>query len=546
MDKVNLIPRINGKMTKTEERCEVQFPIRYQGKCSFADQFGIEPVREEDTGLYLEFKEEDGIADEGYILEIRPDKLMIKSSTEAGKYYGMQTLASVIEEENSHLSCGTVEDAPRYRYRGFMIDVSRHFFSVKEMKKIINQCAKYKLNKFHWHLSDDQGFRIESKKFPKLNQTGSMRREEDGTVTRGFYTQEDIMDIVRYAAKRQIETVPEIDMPGHTSAIIAAYPEFSCSGRAAEVKNKGGIYSQILCAGNEKTMQFIYELLDEILPLFPGRYFHIGGDEAPKTEWKTCECCQDLIQREHLEGEEELQAYFTEKLADYLKKKGKTAIGWNDILASGKAERMIAQYWNEPGLGYSYAEVQKGQKFIFSNSDACYMDYPHCMVTLKGIYSFEPNIQGHMGIPNAQILGLEAPVWTEYIGTEESLETHIFPRLQALAENAWSNEKDYEDFLRRVKLEEENLAKAGIMCTPVEEASACGEIGMQGIRAWIDNWVNQTLAGGVELPPEIIKENIESSVHMIESCMEYAYAEEEIAEVIQYLREKLTSKMQQL
>lgn len=469
---MNLIPKINGKITKTKEKCVIDLPIRYVGECSFADQFHMVSITEVDAGLCLEFKNEDSIPEEGYILDICPDRLTIKSSTETGKYYGMQTLTTLIEAENGRVGCTTIEDAPRYGYRGFMIDVSRHFFSVEELKKIINQCAKYKLNKFHWHLSDDQGFRIESKKFPQLNLTGSVRKEEDGTISRGFYTQEEIKDIVTYAASRQIETIPEIDMPGHTSAIIASYPELSCSGDETEVKNKGGIYTQILCAGNEKTMQFIYELLDEIIPLFPGRYFHIGGDEAPKKEWRTCKNCQALIHREHLDGEEELQTYFTVKLIVYLEQKGKTAIGWNDILASGKAQHMIAQYWNEPEQGYSYAAAAKGQKFIFSNSDACYMDYPHCMVTLKGIYSFEPNIQGHTDIPDDQILGLEAPVWTEYIETEESLENHIFPRLQALAENAWSSEKDYEDFLLRIKAEEGNLAKAGIVYTPVEEAGA--------------------------------------------------------------------------
>lgn len=542
MNKMNLIPRINGKIDRTEDKCKAQCPIIYKGECSFADQFALERAGKEEAGLCLEFQRDNALTDEGYRLEIHPDRLIIKSSTETGKYYGMQTLAAIMEDENGQLNCGIIEDAPTYGYRGFMIDVSRHFFSVEELKKIISQCAKYKLNKFHWHLSDDQGFRIESKKFPELNKTGSIRREEDGRITGGFYTQEEIKDIVNYAAARQIETIPEIDLPGHTSAIIASYPELSCSGKATEVKNKGGIYTQILCAGNEKTMQFIYMLLDEIVPLFPGRYFHIGGDEAPKTEWKTCECCQELIRREQLDGEEELQAYFTKQLSDYLAKKGKTAIGWNDILASGKAKGMVAQYWNEPGQGYSYAEVQKGQKFLFSNSDACYMDYPHCMVTLKGIYSLEPNIQGHTDIPSEQILGLEAPVWTEYIETEEQLEKHIFPRLQALAENAWGSGHDYEDFLRRVKAEEEKLRKAGIICTPVEDASAYGETGMQGIREWIDNWVDRTLAGGVELPPEIIKENIESSALMIESCMKYAYTKEEIEKVIQYLRKRLAPK----
>lgn len=542
----NLIPKINGNTTWTNEKCEINLPIPYEGECSFSSQFSLQKVKKDFSGVILSFEDDELLSEEGYLLEIQPDRINIRSRTEAGKYYGMQTLAFLIEQEKGSLTCGKIEDAPKFGYRGFMIDVSRHFFTVEEVKKIINQCAKYKLNKFHWHLSDDQGFRIESKKFPELIQIGSIRKEDDGAITKGFYTQKEIRDIISYSAERQIEVIPEIDMPGHTSAMIASYPELSCSGKAAEVKNKGGIYTQILCAGNEKTMRFIYELLDEIVPLFPGRYFHIGGDEAPKREWKTCKHCQQLIQHKHLCGEEELQAYFTTKIAHYLQQKGKTVIGWNDILMSGKTENMVAQYWNEPGQGYSYEEAKKGQKFIFSNSNVCYMDYPYCMVTLKGTYSFEPNIQGNTDIPTAQILGLEAPVWTEYIETEEKLEKQIFPRLQALAENAWSNEKDYEDFLRRVKLQEKNLMASGIGYTPVEAAAICGEEGMQMIKMWINNWINQTLAGGVELPPEMIRENIESTVQMIESCMQYAYTKEETECVIHYLVEQLEPKMQRL
>lgn len=511
---MNVIPAIHGKSEWTEEVCE------------------------EYTETMLAFQTDPSIPEEGYRLEIAPDKVCIDSGTEAGRYYGMQTLNALLEEGNGVLCCGVIEDAPKYPYRGFMLDVSRHFFPVEEVKKLVNQCAKYKLNKFHWHLSDDQGFRIESRRFPELNRTGSRRVESDGTVTEGFYTQEEICEVVSYAAARQIEIIPEIDLSGHTSAIIASYPEFSCSKEPTEVKTKGGVYSQILCAGQEQTMQFLYELLDEIVPLFPGKFFHIGGDEAPKTAWKSCRHCQDLIRREHLRDEEELQAYFTGKLADYLKQKGKIVIGWNDILQSGERKGMIAQYWDEPVKGYSYAAVQNGQKFIFSNLDACYLDYPHCLVSLKGIYSLKPNIQGHMDIPDEQILGFEAPVWTEYIATEEKLEQQMFPRLLALAENAWGSGDDYEDFLRRAKAEEGNLAKAGIRYIPAEEAGTYGEAGIQHIQEWINDWLDRTLFGGVELPPEAIQENIASGAHLIQSCMQYAYTKEEIERVLQYLRNR--------
>lgn len=531
MPVMNVIPRVNNVTGWCGKKCEVTLPFLCEEECDFAGQFDVRGVgscpEEALKGTVLEYRQEDWIAEEGYVVEILPEKILITSKTATGKYYGMQTLTALIEEKNGILDCMKIEDAPRYGYRGFMIDVSRHFFSIEEIKKIIDRCAKYKLNKFHWHLSDDQGYRIESKRFPKLNQIGSVRKEEDGTITGGFYTQQEIRDVVAYAAERQMEVIPEIDLPGHTSAIIASYPELSCSGKAAEVKNKGGIYPQILCAGKESVMQFLYELLDEVVPLFPGKYFHIGGDEAPKEEWEKCDHCQKLIRREKLNSEEELQAYFTSKLVDYLTLKGKTVIGWNDVLISGKVKNVIVQYWMESGSGYSYKEVEKGQKFLLSNFNAFYMDYPYGMVTLRGTYSFEPNIQGNTAIPVEQVLGLEAPVWTEQIATEQKLEKQIFPRIQALAENAWSREKDYEDFLRRVKLQETFFAAAGIACTPVEDANLSAEKGIRQILDWLEIMIQTHMAIASEITQETVQEYARMGSDLIDQCMQDVYTRDE-------------------
>lgn len=543
---MNFIPKVNGEILWLKEKCKVTLPLFYKGECRFEKQFEMKKKEDALCGPVLEFEQDEHLSEEGYVLEIQPEKISIKSKTEAGKYYGAQTLFALIEEQGSVLECVKISDEPKYGYRGFMIDVSRHFFPVEEIKKIVDQCAKYKLNKFHWHLSDDQGFRIESKKFPELNQTGAVRKEEDGTITKGFYTQEEIKEIVAYAADRQIEIIPEIDMPGHTTAIISAYPYLSCSGEDTEVKNKGGVYTQILCAGKEETMRFVYELLDEVVSLFPGRYFHIGGDEAPKEEWVKCEHCQKLIRSENLHDEEELQAHFTKKLSDYLALKGKTAIGWNEILASGKAEHMIAQYWMESGQGYSYDTLKKGQKFIFSNTNAFYMDYPYSMVTLKGTYMYEPNMQGKTDIPKEQILGLEAPVWTEYIATSEKLEKQIFPRIQALAENAWSCEKDYDDFLRRVKIQEKRLEDAGIVSTPVEEAALCGEEGICRILEWTENWIDLMIRGGVVVPKENIEGAAESGKQLILECMQYVYTKEEQEKAVRMFVRKAESQIKEL
>lgn len=496
---MNVIPKLNGPVCPGEKSLSVSLPLPYGGSCPFAGQFSLKPS---ENPLLL-FETDPALPAEGYRLTVKPEEIRLASAEPAGAFYGLQTLFQLLEE-GCELPCGTYEDAPKYRYRGFMLDVSRHFFPVEEVKKVLDQCARLKLNTFHWHLSDDQGFRIESKKFPKLNEVGSWRME-NGEKYGGFYTQDQIREVVAYAAERCIQVIPEIDLPGHTTAIIAAYPELSCSGKPTVPETGAGIFPQILCGGDQKVYKFLYELLDEVCALFPAPYFHIGGDEAPKSEWEKCPRCQEEMKKNGLKNEEELQALFTARLADFLATKGKAVIGWNEILASGNMRSdAIAQYWTDGGAAYSATEIPKGRKFIFSNSTSFYFDYDYTLVTLEGTYAYNPYIPGGEAISPEQIMGLEAPLWTERIATPERLETMIFPRMAALAENAWTKEKDYPEFLQRLKVYESVWKKSGITYLTAEQAdshepAAAAQAALAQLRAWFyvegDEKVKKAIAG---------------------------------------------------
>ena len=564
---MNLIPKINGKIYTSGGTLKVKLPLTYEGDCPFADQFEL--IRAEETAC-LTFLKDDTLPAEGYRIYIDPQGIAIASAGDAGQYYGLVTLMSLIRETKGELSCGSIEDAPRCEWRGMMLDTGRHFFGVSEVKKLLDRMAALKMNRFHWHLSEDQGYRIESKRFPKLNEIGSWRKgmpelekdspylSEDGTRYGGYYTQEEIREVVAYAAKRQIMVIPEIDLPGHTSAIVAAYPELSCSGEPCEVKAAGGIFPRILCAGEPKVYEFLYALLDEVTELFPAPYFHLGGDEAPKSEWKQCEKCQALIQKEQLGSEEGLQAYFTKKLVDYLALKGKTAIGWNEILKSGylaadtyelpeeaasSVTSPVCQYWAEMGKPYVLKDVAKGQRFIFSNNQCFYLDYPHAMVTLKAAYLCEPNVNWDFDIPSEQVLGVETPLWSERVPTDEALEKLVFPRLMAVAENGWSAERDFDEFLTRLAAYEAVLSEAGVCYTPWEEANVHGKEGvaqilqfMQGMNAMTDG------SAGIEIPEDVKKELAESGMRFMSGFFRYSYTEEDKA----YLTQLMGQQMEQL
>lgn len=349
---------------------------------------------------------------------------------------------------------------PRYAYRGLLLDCVRHYFPVAEIKRVIQQMALVRLNAFHWVLTNDHGWRIESRAFPRLNQAGG-----------AYYTREEIREIVAFAAQRGIEVIPEIDMPGHMTALLAAYPEYSCFGKPVTLAKTGGIYPVILCAGQEKTYAMLEKLLDEILPLFPGKHVHLGGDEAPKREWKACPHCQQTMRENHLDNEDALEGYFLSRVIEMAAVRGKEAICWNDALMGNHLDsRAVIQYWTVNHAEETKCFLQKGGKVIYSDMFSYYLDYPHICTPLQRVYTDVPVLDD---LPVAdQIAGVECCLWTEHIATNEQLERHLFPRLYAFGEMAWNGSVDYAEFRKRLPAFLAAHHPQDMACTPPEEWDA--------------------------------------------------------------------------
>lgn len=416
---------------------------------------------------------------EGYILEITSDSVIISASDERGFFYGKMTLRQLKMISGGALPCLRIKDSPEFSYRGFMLDCARHMISVDEMKKMIDLAAMLKFNRFHWHLSDDQGFRIELESFPQLTKLGSVRSGDNfgsmcssGKPYSGYYTKAEIKDIIEFCRERYIEVIPEIDMPGHTSAILHVFPELSCRKQPVEVKTRQGIYKDNLCIGNSETTDFIKTLLDELCELFPCEYFHIGGDEAPDDYRKNCPECQRMIKENGLSDSSELQCLFADSISEYLKSKGRTAIVWNDILKGGKIRKDITvQRWLDPKKKALEA-ANGGNKVIVSDFKPYYFDYPYGMYPLKKAYTHNPTgdkILSDEGRKN--IIGIETPLWTEFVDTPERLEYLCLPRWFAVSETAWTaqSQKDYSLFRPAAVKLTEVLNQNGFSCAPEKD-----------------------------------------------------------------------------
>lgn len=385
---------------------------------------------------------DDSFAPEAYEINIKKE-IVVKASTERGFFYAQKTLKQIFAQYGDSIPCMIIEDEPKYEYRSFMIDCCRHYFPVPAIKKMIDLCSDFKFNKFHWHLSEDQGWRIQIDKYPELTKIGSVRHGTSlGTEVTwrdygGYYTKDDVREVLEYAKERFIDVIPEIDLPGHTSALLAAIPELSCFDEKVEVKKTQGVFRDVLCIGNEKTFEVVYNILDEMCEMFPYEYFHIGGDECPRNHWKKCPKCQALIKSENLSGEDELQQWFTNKVMSYLKAKGKKVIGWNECLKGGKLDSdAVIQYW----MGDKKNVTESGHKMIVSDFFAHYADYPYGMTPLKKTYNFNVDLCDN-------VIGVESPIWTEYVPSLERMLYMCFPRYIAVAENAWCKEKpDYKAF----------------------------------------------------------------------------------------------------
>ncbi|MDR1642512.1 MAG: beta-N-acetylhexosaminidase [Clostridiales bacterium] len=428
----------------------------------------LAPVDSAEATLEIAFAEG---PEGGYKLKVEQEKVTVEAYGEEGAANALATLYWMLRDGKGTASGCEIIDIPECGYRGFEIDSSRHFFDTDTVKSMIEQLSLRKMNRLHWHLSDDQGYRVESKAFPSLNSISSYRIEEDGNKYGGYYTQEQIKEIVSYAKARGIEIIPEIDVPGHVVSILAAYPNLSCRELPIAVTPKFGVMKTVFCAGKDEALDFAIKVIDEVAGLFPFEYFHTGGDEVPKDEWKACPHCQERIKKEVLADEEELQSWFAEKIIGRLRELGKTSICWNDALVSGKqSDDIIIQYWREQGT-YCSDELKKGRKWIYSCFSNFYLDYTPDVTPLRTAFAFKPVLNsGELLTKETGLLGFEAELWSEWIPTKVRLEQMAFPRIFALADRAWNGSDSYVEFLERCNKEVERLREDGIACFSMEEA----------------------------------------------------------------------------
>ncbi|HNW60919.1 MAG TPA: family 20 glycosylhydrolase [bacterium] len=413
-----------------------------------------------------------GLGSEGYHLTIALAGVALNAAAPEGLYRGVQTLRQLIPRASAGqrsrsftLPCLEISDQPRFAWRGVMVDVGRHFHSIRFMKEILDWMALCKMNRLHWHLTDDQGWRIEIKKYPRLTEVGAWRTEADGSRYGGFYTQAEIREVVAYAADRHIEVVPEIEMPGHCMAALAAYPELSCSGGPFTVQTQWGVFKEVYCAGKEETFTFLEAVLTEVIGLFPGEYIHIGGDEVPRDRWQSCPLCQKRIQSEGLSDEAELQTWFISRIGTFLAAHGRRLIGWDEILEGGLTPGATVQSWR--GMEGALAAAQAGHDAIVSPGSHTYFNADIGALDLRKAYSFAPLPAGLAAEAKGHILGGECCLWSERI-TEENLGYQLFPRLFALSEVLWSpeGERDYDSFLERLRRHYPLLEALGIHYGP--------------------------------------------------------------------------------
>ena len=398
-------------------------------------------------------------SDEGYQLTVSPQRVRISGESPRGVFWGVQTLRQLLPPEFEDaggarrdawsIPAVEIRDAPRFAWRGSLLDVGRHFFPVEFVERYIDLLSRYKMNVLHWHLTEDQGWRIEITQHPKLTEVGAWRTGADGSTYGGFYTQTDIRRVVEHARLRNVTIVPEIEMPGHSQAAIAAYPELGCTGEPVPVATSWGVMKEIYCAGNPRTFAFLEDVLDEVMALFPSEYIHIGGDEVPKDRWRSCDSCQALMRREGLADESELQSWFIRRIEDYLTAHGRRLIGWDEILEGGLSPDATVQVWRD--MAHAVTAVRLGADVIASPTSHAYFDASPSTLPLARVYRFDPVPPELDPLAARRILGGEANIWTEYI-TTANFDLMAFPRLLAMSEALWTRgPRDYPAFLARLR-----------------------------------------------------------------------------------------------
>lgn len=431
---------------------------------------------------------DENIVDEGYKLRVSENEVVVTASTKTGAYYGLVSFHKLLNGTNK-APCCEIDDCPKLKWRGLQLDESRHFFGMDVVKELLDNMFLEKLNVFHWHLTDDQGWRIEIKKYPLLTEIGSKRKYSQIGGWRsfkcvkephsGYYTQDDIKEIVEYARERGIMIVPEIDFPAHCASAIAPYKYLACREIDTEVPGYfGGIipqwrdfnwrWNRTVCCGKDSTLEFIFNVLDEVCELFDAPYLHMGGDEAPQNEWKSCELCQRVIKENNLKNESELQGWFENKILDYLKTKGKKLIAWNDVLQANNLntddKNIVIQYWTPKRDAKAEEYVNNGGEAILSNHQSFYFDMTYAQIPLDQTYNYNAKDFGMNIDASSNVLGYEGEVWTEWIADTEKLEMNIYPRLQALGEICWTpNDKlDFESFKSRLDAYKPIMRNMGI------------------------------------------------------------------------------------
>lgn len=390
---------------------------------------------------------------EAFELIVSSENISISATYATGLFRGLQTLMQLIatHREAGLIPALTISDEPAFVHRGMLLDVCRHFFEVDVVKDYIDLLAFYKMNTLHWHLTEDQGWRIAIDAYPKLTEISAWRMEEDGSRYGGFYTKDEIREVVEYARQRHIRIIPEIEMPGHAQAALAAYPQYSCAGGPIEVANDWGVFKEIYCAGNDSTIVFLKTVLTEVMELFPSPFIHIGGDEAPKFRWENCEKCQSRIDEKGLKDEHELQSWFIRQIDEFLAENGRTLIGWDEILEGGLASGAVVQSWR--GTEGGIAAANSGQYAIMSPTSHCYFDYDLSAIDLEKVYSFNPIPESLGSDKHDYILGGECNLWTEHIPDRKTLDQQTFPRLLAMSEVLWTalKTRNYDYFRHRLQ-----------------------------------------------------------------------------------------------
>lgn len=428
-----MVPKPNGPAVRLEGVFRLPGVLRaYTGDfapwctAAFRERTGLTDGGGAEPWLFL--WRDSGLPVEGYGLTVEPERVTVEAAEERGVVWALTTLSALLGGDGA-LPCCRMRDWPQFSYRGLSLDCARRFFPIPVLKRVIERMAQAKLNRFHWHLTDDQGWRLESRLVPP--------------GTEKWYTQAEVRDLVKFAQARGVAVVPELDLPGHVSALLALRPELGCRRTAPAAGS--GVYDAVLCAGREGTYGFLEELLEEACGLFPGPYFHTGGDEVRGGWWKSCPRCRRTMEREDLRRPAELQRYFAERVSAILRRLGKQPVWWNDVLQSGAApEGAVVQSWTPRFQRQTAAHVRQGKPWIYSDLFDLYLDYPHALLPLERVYRCAP-------AADRGLLGLEACLWTERVGDEETLTARLFPRLLALAEAAWTERPDYGDFLSRLE-----------------------------------------------------------------------------------------------